>query len=160
MTDDKEREQELIESIREDACDEALEDRREQAMAAIREMNRSDLFNKVIDPDYAKERSMRLRVSRDGSSVSPFTKELRTSMITGSQLMAVSEFNDLARLASEIGAYGCCLMLTSFSNILLSAAPSKQGALIKLMNTEFSIKKVGVSSGAKDFLGRGQDGGG
>ena len=121
----------------------------------VLDTTRADLFKEVIKPDFQKEESMNIKTP--GGEVNPFTKELRTSMIDKRQLEIVAELTDLAAMAGNIGALGCSKMLLAHRDTILAAAPSLKAALLKLMNTEYSIKKIDVAGKGRSMLKRGDD---
>jgi hypothetical protein len=86
--------------------------------------------------------------------LSSFTKELKTSFLTMKEIMIVEELADIARTASNIGAYEFAIDMLHFRDIMLSVAPSRDATLLKLMNTEFSIKHIGVENKSKKFFQR------
>lgn len=133
--------------------DEPLDARRLRRLEDdISESSRSDLFKRVITPDFKVEDSMDLKVI-DGN-VNPFTKELRTSNLNAMQLQFIVHAFDVARFASQLGFLKSSTLLISDAQTLLSAAPSIKGALLKLMSSEYSFKHIDVGKQGKTILER------
>ena len=90
--------------------------------------------------------------------ITPFTKELKISNLSDFQLWYVTELTDLATNWYKIGATNAAKNILAFRDILLSVAPSRHGALLKLMNTEYNIRRIETPSKKRQFFSREQEG--
>ena len=116
----------------------------------MRETTKADLFKEVIKPDLSKSREMALE--KDG--INPFTKEMKISNLNDFQIMLVNQMIYAAKMWAELGAVKFAKLLLADANILLSLAPSRLGYLLKLMNTEYSIKRIETPDKKRKFFNR------
>jgi len=116
------------------------------------ELNRAALFKEIIKPDYHENIKYDVGQKKD---ISPFTKELKTSFLREFDIRLVEEISDIINILVSVGARGSALMLLAFRDIKLSVAPSRDATLLRLMNTEYSFKKIGVDKKERSFLKRG-----
>jgi len=119
-----------------------------------REMNRAQLFKEIIQPDYHEQ----IKYEIGGKTITPFTKELKTSYLRAFDIALVEELSDLANLLIRVGAINTAMTLLQFRDIKLSAAPSRDAALLRLMNTEYSFKRIGVDKKPRQFFSRSSGG--
>jgi len=110
-------------------------------MDRLKELNRAELFKMIINPDFKTELDMNV----EGRAINPFSKELKVSNINDQQLSLASELSDIARNLAELGAFKIALEILAFRDTMLSLSASKDGMLIRAMNTEYQFRKVETS---------------
>jgi len=154
------RKDKLDEELVEVAKDKEVEDELERTIEIspevaeqLKETTKADLFKEIIRPDFQKEKEMSIE-----EKITPFTKELKISNLSDFQLWYVTELTDLATNWYKIGATNAAKNILAFRDILLSVAPSRHGALLKLMNTEYNIRRIETPSKKRQFFSREQEG--
>ena len=110
-------------------------------MEHLKELSRAELFKMIINPDFKTESEMNLQDLKT-IHVNPFSKELKVSNINEAQLGLASELTDIARNMGDLGAFKFAMMVLAFRDTMLSLSASKDGMLIKAMNTEYQFRKV------------------
>lgn len=128
----------------------------------VKEITRAELFKYIIGPDYGKSNNMKIgttnpatgRKSEDGG-IQPFTKELKTSILDTKDIEIAKEASDLARSIDEIGAGNFAKKLLAFRDTFLALAASKNGALMRLANTEWNVKSIRTEKKGRSFFRRG-----
>ncbi len=121
----------------------------------LEEKTRAALFEKIITPDLHEQIKYELEDGK--TTITPFTKELRTSFLTPPGIEMVEELSDIAKALVKVGAENTALTLLQHRDTMLSVATSNKALLLRLMNTEYQFKRIdtGTSKKGKDFFKRG-----
>jgi len=122
----------------------------EDVLDRLKEVTRAELFKDIIHPDLKKSFQI-----EDERPFSIFTKELKVSNLSDFQLYYTIELTDLALEWIKHGALNAGKKILAFRDTLLSAAPSRNATLLKLMNTEYSIRRLETVSKGKSLFRRG-----
>lgn len=105
--------------------------------------DKAKLFKAMIKPDYNSEKAL------DIAGITPFMKELKVSYLTPKQIRDNTDIFDIASLWAKLGANDFAQQLLGTTGIGLSMSASKNGMLIKLMNSQFNFQKLETVSGKK-----------
>ena len=119
---------------------------------ATTQLDRAALFRDIIRPDFHEQ--IKYDVG-DGKKLTPFTKELKTSFLKRFDMQLVEELSDIATLLIKVGAISSAKMLLQFRDTKLSAAPSLDAMLLRLMNTEYRFNRIGIKKEGSQFFRRG-----
>jgi len=98
--------------------------------------DKAKLFRAMIKPDYNSQTQL------DIGGITPFMKELKVSYLTPRQILDNTDIFDIASLWDKMGAVDFARHLISTTGISLSMSSSKNGMLLKLMNSEFNFQKI------------------
>jgi len=142
------------EDIEQIAQEEAQEEIDMEALDRLQEPSRATLFREVMNPDMKKTMFFN---GQNGtpSALTPFTKELKTANLSERDIQIARDAIDLCNQLNMINAQSSRNMILSDTNIGLSLSPSKNATLLRLMNTEYSIKRVGIDKRGRGFFRRG-----
>jgi len=142
---------ELIRAVK----DNELEDSISMEDVPKPETTRPQLFQDVMKPDMQKDIKIRMLADGIKRDIDFFTKEMKTSFISQEEKAICEEILDIAKTSADVGSIGFAVSMLVHVNTKLALAPSVNGALLRLMNTEYNIKQMSFDTPKKRFFQRG-----